>query len=185
MRSRTLAKRYARALLALATEEGNQVAVAEALGQVATVLVAPSVAMVVRNPAVGVDGRRTVVRSICSSLGIPRVLANCLFLLAERHRLDMVDDLARAYLDLLDEALGRTRVIIRSAVPLPEGHVQEILGVLQRRVPRRELIPVLEVDPDLLGGVVCEAEGIVYDGSVKAQVSRLARRMVAEGRPPA
>jgi len=183
MRSRTLAKRYARALLELATEEGNQVALAEALGQVATVLAAPSVASVVRNPAVGLDGRRTVVQSLADSLDIPSILANCLFLLAERHRLDIVDDLARAYLNLVDNVLGRSRVIVRSAVPLPEDHVQAILGVLRKHVPNRELIPVLEVDPDLLGGVVCEAEGIVYDGSVKTQVTRLARRMVADRRP--
>jgi F-type H+-transporting ATPase subunit delta len=180
MRSRILAKRYARALLDLAKEEGNQVELAEALGQVATVLAAPSVASVVRNPAVGLDGRRTVVGSVADSLGIPRILTSCLMLLAERHRLGIVDDLAHVYLDLVDQALGRTRVVVRSAVPLPEDHVQAILGVLRTHVPSRELIPVLEVDPDLLGGVVCEAEGIVYDGSVKTQVSRLRRRMVAD-----
>ena len=33
------------------------------------------------------------------------------------------------------------------------------------------------VDPDLIGGVMLDASGTVYDGSVKTQLARLADRM--------
>lgn len=180
MTSRGVAKRYARALHALASSDGNAETVAEALGQVATVLAAPSVAGIVRNPAIGSDGRRAVVRSLIEQLGLPKLVGNCLYILAERQRLEIVDDLWQAFVQLVDEAVGRGRVVIRSAAPLAESHAEQILEVLRRVTGKKELIPVLEVDPDLLGGVVCEAEGVVYDGSIRTQVNQLAQRMVSE-----
>jgi len=179
MRSGGVAKRYARALLGLAREEGDPVGLGEALEQVAAVLAAPSVAAVVRSPAVGTAGRRGIIQSLVQELGIPRLLANCLFLLAERQRLDIADDIGRAYIELLDQVLGRTRVIVRSAIPLSDDRLQELLAVLRKLTGKENLIPVVEVDGELLGGVVCETEGIVYDGSVRTQVSWLARQMIA------
>jgi F-type H+-transporting ATPase subunit delta len=173
-----LAKRYARALLALASEDGTEQALGDALGQAAAVLATPSIATVIYSPAVGLDGRRAVVHGLIENLGLPRLLANCLYLLAERGRLDIVDDLAHVYVELLDQRLGRSRVVVRSAVQLTDEQVQEILGALRGRVGTQELIPEVEVDSELLGGVVCEVEGVVYDGSIRTQVGRLARRMV-------
>ena len=181
MRSRAVGKRYARALLALVKDDGDLLALGEALGQVSTVLESPSVAAVVRNPAIGVVGRRAVVRSIVDNLALPQLLANCLFLLAERQRLNIVDDLWRAYMDLVDEALDRSRIVLRSAVPLTEKQVRQVLEVLRSVTGKKELVPVLEVDPDLLGGLVAEADGVVYDGSVRTQVKQLARQMLSEG----
>jgi F-type H+-transporting ATPase subunit delta len=180
MKSRTVAKRYARALLALAKENGDLVGLADALEQVAAALQMPSVGEIVRNPAIGVQGRHAVVRSLVDSLRLPGLLANCLHLLAERQRLDIVDDLWRAYVNLVDHALGRSRVVLRSAAPLTEEQVQQMLAVLRRLTGKEEIVPVLEVEPDLLGGVLAEADGVVYDGSVRTQVDELARQMVAE-----
>ena len=178
MTSGAVAKRYARAMLALARDEGDPAGLAAALQQVAAVLAVPSVAAVVRNPAVGLEDRRALVRRLVEDLSLPKLLESCLFLLAERQRLDIVDGLWRSYVELLDQALGRARVIVRSAVPLSEDDVEGILGVVRRLTGKENLIPVLEVDGELLGGIVCEVEGIVYDGSVRTHVDRLARQMV-------
>lgn len=179
MTGRAVAKRYARALLALAKEGGDPSAIADALEQVATALNAPSVADVVRSPAIKAEVRLDVVRKMVGSLQVPHLLANCLFLLAERRRLAIVDELWRSYLALLDQALGRRRVIMRSATPLSEEQVQRSLEALRGVVGSAEMIPVLEVDPELLGGVVAEIGGVVYDGSVRTQVAKLARQMTA------
>jgi F-type H+-transporting ATPase subunit delta len=175
----SVAKRYARALLALAQEEGDPVAMADALERVAAVLAVPSVAEVVRNPAVGFEERRALVRTLVDDLGLPKLLENCLFLLAERQRLDIVDGLWRAYVELVDQALGRARVVVRSAVTLTDDQVQEILAAVRKLTGKESLIPVLEVDAELLGGAVCEVEGVVYDGSLRTQVERLAQQMAA------
>jgi F-type H+-transporting ATPase subunit delta len=184
MKGGAVAKRYARALLALARENGDPTVIGEALGRAACALAAPEVAEIARSPAVGAGARMAVVRRVVGALGAPQVVANCLYLLAERRRLDIVETVWQAYLALLDEALGRGRVTVRSAVPLPEARLAALLAEFRELTGAAELVPRVEVDPNLLGGVVIETNGVVYDGSVRTQVSRLARRMTATGDTP-
>ncbi len=181
MRSRALAKRYARALLALAKEDGGPAAIAAALERAAAVLEAPTVAPVVASPALDTETRLTLVRKLIAALGLPKLVGNCLCLLAERQRLDLVGDLWRAYVDLLDQALGRRRVLVRSATALTDEQMRRVLDGMRRVVGGGEIIPLVEVEPDLIGGVVVEVGGVVYDGSIRTQVDRLARSMVAAG----
>ncbi len=179
MRGRAVAKRYARAMLALAKENGDPTVIGEALGRAACALAAAGVAEVVRSPVVGADARMAVVRRVVDTLGLPRVVANCLYLLSERRRLDIVEDVWQAYLVFVDEALGRSRVTVRSAVPLTDTQAQALLIALRGLTAKAELVPRFEVDAEILGGVVVEMGGVVYDGSVRTQIERLARRMTA------
>jgi F-type H+-transporting ATPase subunit delta len=41
----------------------------------------------------------------------------------------------------------------------------------------KQVIPTVVIDPDLLGGVLVEAQGKVYDGTVRAQLARLAKEL--------
>jgi F-type H+-transporting ATPase subunit delta len=177
MRATAVAKRYARALLALAKADGDPAALGDALARAAAAFTTPAVRDIVTSPAVGADARMMLVRRLVDGLGLPSLVANCLYLLSERRRLDIVGDLTAAYVALLDDLLGRSRVVVRSAIPLSQTQVDGLLPVLRARAGVREVIPVLEIDPDLLGGVVVEVGGVVYDGSVRTQVDRLARRM--------
>ena len=180
MTPRGVATRYARALLALAKESGDPASLAEPLERAAAALGAPDVAAVIGSPAIDSRTRIGLVRRVVESLELPTLVANCLMLLGERHRLDIVDDLWRAYRDLLDQTLGRSRVLIRSATPLSDADVTRVLDGLRRTMGDQELIPIVDVVPELLGGVVAEVRGVVYDGSVQTQIDRLARRMTAE-----
>ena len=181
MRSRALAKRYARALLALAQEGGDPAATATALERAAAALEGPTVAPVVASPAIDTEKRLALVRKLIDSLGLPKLVGNCLCLLAERQRLELVGDLWRAYVDVLDQALGRRRVVIRSASPLADEQLRRVLDGIRRVTGGGEIVPLVEVDPELIGGVVVEVGGVVYDGSTRTQVQALARRMVAAG----
>jgi F-type H+-transporting ATPase subunit delta len=169
-------------LLALAKEDGDPAAVGAALERAATALESATVAPVVASPALDTETRLALVRKLIASLGLPKLVGNCLCLLAERQRLDLVGDVWRTYADLLDEALRRRRVLVRSATPLTDEQMRRVLDGMRGVVGGGEIIPLAEVDPDLIGGVVVEVGGVVYDGSIRTQVNALARRMVAAGR---
>src|SRR4029077_15864589 len=100
-------------------------------------------------------------------------VANLIALLAERDRLTLLPDVARWYETLLDARIGRARVRIRSAMPLSAGDKNDLVELARRLTGRREVVAATDVDPELLGGVVIDAGGTVYDGSIKAQLERL------------
>jgi len=176
---RRLAKRYARALYSLTRE--SLASTAEELGRVTGVLEEPRLRLVLRSPAVDASARVRIARRVAVALGLSAGVGNLLCLLAERDRLDLVPDIAGVYEELVDATLGRARVLIRSATPLSAAEKNELVDLVRRLSGRREVLATTEVDPELLGGVVLDLDGTVYDGSLKAQLLRLSKQM-AEGR---
>jgi F-type H+-transporting ATPase subunit delta len=176
----SLAKRYARALLDLARDEGTLEATGEELGRVVGGFEEPDLQLLMLSPAIEASVRLRTAKALAAALGVSRTVANLVALLAEHNRLAILPDLARWYEDFLDDELGRARVAIRSAGPLGTAEKNELVELARRLTGRREVLATTEVDPELLGGLVLDLGGTVYDGSVKAQLSRLTKEM-AEG----
>jgi F-type H+-transporting ATPase subunit delta len=172
-----LGRRYARALLALARESGALAEAGEQLVRATATFAQPELRAVVLNPAIAVTTRRAVVGAIVDRLGLSSIVGNLIRLLADRDRLRVLPDVVRAYGDLVDRELGRAQVTIRSAAALTGSQLAELEELARRLTGREHVVVSTQVDPDLIGGVVVDATGTVYDGSVKTQLERLAGRM--------
>jgi F-type H+-transporting ATPase subunit delta len=170
----SLGRRYARALLGLARETGALVAAGEELAQAAAAFGDPQLQRIVLSPVVASAARRAVVEKVVERLGLSPLVKNLIRLLADRGRLWQLEQVAQAYDALVDRELGRARVTIRSATPLTGEQRAELERLARRLTGGKEMIVSAEVDPDLIGGVVLDAGGTVYDGSVKTQLARLA-----------
>lgn len=170
-------RRYARALFALASEENNQEQVGQALATVAETFTEPQLAAFAENTSLDQRTRRAVVKEIASAAGTPRVLANFLGVLAENNRLTALAAIAVEYGRLDDRRLGRVRASVKSARPLSEEGRRRIHEALERRTGKH-VISQDVIDPDLLGGVVVEIQGRVFDGSVRTRLERLKRSLV-------
>jgi F-type H+-transporting ATPase subunit delta len=175
----SLGKRYARGLLGL-TRAGSVDAAGADLARAAAAFEEPRLRAVIMSPAIQSGVRRQVVKEVVAALGPVPVVGNLVNLLADRDRLPLLSDVARWYDTLVDQAMGRARVQIRTAAPLSASEKSEVLELARRLTGRREVIATTDVDPELLGGVVLDAEGTVYDGSIRTQLARLSKEM-AEG----
>jgi len=175
-----LGKRYARALLDLARAEGVLEASAEELGRAVAAFEEPRLRPLCLSPALDTGTRLRNTTRVVAALGLSSTVGNLISLLAERNRLVLLPDVGRWYEALLDEALGRVRVTIRSAAALSPAQRNELLELARQLTGRREVLASTDVDAELLGGVVLDVDGTVYDGSLKAQLARLSKEM-AEG----
>ncbi len=176
-----LARRYARALLELARAEGTLEASGVELGRGAAAFAEPRLRAVVLSPAIDGAVRLRIAGEVIASLGISPTVANLLRLLAAHDRLRLVDEVARAYDALVDDELGRARVLVRSAVALTASERSELVALARRLTGRREILLTTEVDPELLGGVVLAAGATVYDGSIRTQLLRCGREVAERG----
>jgi len=175
-----LAKRYARALLELAREEESVEASGEELARAVAAFEEPRLALLMSSPAVDPVARLRTAKAVAAAIGLSNTLAKFVALLAERNRLAVLADVGRWYERLLDDELERARVTIRSAAPLSVAEKNDLLELARRLTGRHEILTTTEVAPELLGGVVLDVRGTVYDGSVKTQLERLTKGM-AEG----
>jgi F-type H+-transporting ATPase subunit delta len=104
------------------------------------------------------------------------LVRNFLQVLVDRGRIAEFADLARAFAERVAEAEGRITVEAVTAVALPDDLRQQVVGRLAGETGR-EVDLTETVDPDIVGGLVLRAGGVVVDGSVAHQLEELRRKL--------
>jgi len=173
------ARRYAKALLDLATEQKAEEQVGQELSQIATALADPAVAQIMTRQTPSAKARKDLIDQLVASLSLHPLVANFLRVLAENDRLNTLTDIGDTYQTLLEEALGKIRVHIRSAATLSKKELQSVVEAFSR-LTNKTVIPTVDVDPDLLGGVVVTVAGQVYDASLKSQLRRMGEALAQQ-----
>lgn len=174
--SGAVARRYARALFALAKESGALQPTADQLARLAGVAGDATVLPVLRSPLLSTPRRRELAQMLARELRLSELLARFIQLLADHQRLGELPAIADRFQRLLDTELGRVRITIRTATPLDADREAEIIAVFAALTGKQVLSHVV-IDAALLGGVVVDVEGKVYDGSVRTQLDRLAKEL--------
>ena len=177
MRPDAVARRYARALFALAEEQGTLDPVGASLAATARLLENPEVARVLTGPLAR-ERKQELLRDIGASAGAPPALRDFLQLLAERDRLRRLSAIQAVFDELVDRRRGRTRATMRSAAPLPPDALAELTRVFGA-LTGKQVIAEVRVEPELLAGVIVEVEGRVYDGSLRTQLGKLRHQMAS------
>ena len=173
----SLARRYARALVGLATTPAQRDKFARDMTSIAdlarqrdesgrtmlSVLSADRFAMSDRKNLLGVLARR---------VGADPMVVKFLDLVLERDRMEGLLEIARAYQRMADEAAGRLQAQITSAQPLAPDELQKIKSALEKATGK-QVVTSTAVDPELIGGVVAKVGSYVIDGSVRATLQQL------------
>lgn len=172
----SVARRYAKALFSLAQEANSVEATASELGRLAALANAPELRDILSSPLLSVSSRTQLVQAIAQDLKLSDLLTRFARLLADHQRLAELPFIQHHFDRLLDASLGRVRATIRSASRL-DPHQQNALVATFSKLTGKQVVPNLIVDAELLGGVVIEVGGRVYDGSVRTQLERLAKQL--------
>lgn len=173
-----IARWYAKALYALAAEARRAEAVAEELARFEALLEAePALRNVLLRPWVKAVTKRAIVLEVAGHLGLATQTRHFLALVAQRRRLALLGEILAAYRARVDEAAGRVRARVRSAVRLADAERAALRERLSRRLGKTVLLET-EVDPTLLGGFVAEVGSRVLDMSVAGQLRALRERIV-------
>ncbi|MBI5505488.1 MAG: ATP synthase F1 subunit delta [Deltaproteobacteria bacterium] len=173
-----VARRYGRALFELA-REASQV---EPIGELLAIVAAAVSSLEPGSLAPGLltlQQRHQLGAALAPTFGHQPLLSRFVGVLAENDRLGQIPAIARTYERLGDAAAGRVRVRVRSASPLTDAELDSIRESLER-LTGHVVVPELEIDDDLIGGVTVESQGRVYDGSIRTQLALLERRMAGE-----
>jgi F-type H+-transporting ATPase subunit delta len=180
MSNRTSAARYARALFDVALEQSDIAQVDRDLAAVvATIDENPELGQVLTNPGVPDSARRNIIGAVAARLGVTAPVAKLLALIAERHRLDLLPDVASVYRDRLLAHQNIVEATVTTALPLSPDATSAVQAGLAEATGKHVEMKV-SVDPSLLGGVVARVGSTVYDGSVRTQLEKMRDRLVAE-----
>ncbi len=171
-----VARRYAKALFELAQESNTLEAVAEQLDRLTAVALDPSVDRVMVSPLLSPAQRSGLAQTLATELGLSDLLTRFLRFLADQKRLGSLAAINEQFGRMIDSAMSRVRITIRTSMPLDEAQQAEIVSKFST-LTGKQVLPSVVIDPALLGGVVVEAAGKVYDGSIRTQLNRLAAEL--------
>lgn len=176
-RDRGAARRYARALLDVALAQGEDAAVAQGLRDAVLVLAGhPELQKLLSNPAVAGDRKRALVAAIWKRAG-SALLQRLLELLASRERMELLPEVAQAYVAAWNAQRGVVTAEVLTAEGLDAAQSQRLAAALGR-VTGRTVELQAQLDPSLLGGVLVRMEGRVYDASVRGRLRSLRRHLL-------
>jgi len=168
-----IARRYAKALVQLGSENNMTERFSEELRSVEN-LIASNAEMraAFGNPAFTADQKKQIMKELVSKLSCSELVANFLLLLVDKNRVVFLSQIVQTYEKLADEQSGVIRPVITSAFALDDGQVVAIKTALEQKTGKK-IIPQVTVDPSLIGGVVTQIGDIAYDSSVKTQLARI------------
>jgi F-type H+-transporting ATPase subunit delta len=168
------AKRYARAVFELATEEGQVEEWSRRLGTVSDLLSDPQVAAVLTNPTIPV-GRRMELISAAPHEIDPEA-TNLARLLIESNRVREVRGVADEFEALVDAGAGRVRATVTTAVELTPAERDQIAKQLSERLGKEIRIEVV-VDKRILGGLKLQYGDRLIDATLATKLQQLRRRL--------
>ena len=179
-----LGRRYAKALLDLAREQGE---LDTALKDVAALSSAwktsSELREIVGNPVVPRPALKAAVDSVMAKLGISKLVRNTVNLLSDKGRLAALEEVLAALEELAEAETGRVRVEVVSAKPLEDAYYARLVEKLQR-VTDRQVVLVKKQDPSIIGGVISRVGDQVFDGSLSNRLSELRETLLANGDTP-
>ncbi|MCW5980730.1 MAG: ATP synthase F1 subunit delta [Bryobacteraceae bacterium] len=178
--SLAIANRYAHALADVVLDPSSGIDARRSAGQLrsveALVKESPDLRAVLMNPAVTPPRKRAVVSRLVEPLALPPALRNFLFVLIDRRRIGLLDEIRQAFENVLDQRLGVVRADIASAKDLDAGQ-RAMLTEKLAMLTGSQVRPEYAVDPSLLGGAVVRIGSTIYDGSLRGQMEALRKRL--------
>ncbi len=166
------AKRYARAVFELASEERDVEDWSKRLAQLSEVLADRTIAAVLTNPTIPSERRMELVESA----NLDPDAANLVKLLIDSDRVRDIDDIVEEYQRLADYAAGRVRATVTTAVDLDRAGRQRIEEMLSARFAK-EFTVDFQTEPRILGGLKLQYGDRLIDASVATRLQQLRRRL--------
>jgi F-type H+-transporting ATPase subunit delta len=174
------AERYAKALFELAEEDNNKDEVRKELRILTDAIdYDPGLRSVLLEPLHPAAERKAVLESLSRKLGSGNALRNFYGFLIDQRRLVDIVAIREAYDRIADRQIGITQVELRTASTLSESQLADLREALMECTGGQVELSV-EIDPRLLGGIVAKVGDVLFDGSVKSQLSQMRASLLAE-----
>ena len=173
MISFVLAKRYAQAVIDLAREENI---IAEVSGDLEDVVglfeESPDLAFIFADPTISIQKKKDILSVILDKAGVLDLTKRFVYVLLEKNRIVGIEEIAAAYRNIADTIHNRVRTRVVVAFPLGKGDEKKVREALSK-LTGKEVILEIEVDENILGGVVAYVGSQVYDWSLANQLEQV------------
>jgi F-type H+-transporting ATPase subunit delta len=170
---RTIARRYAKALMELAEEKKTiEKTKDDLVAFIGAIDMLPAMQKLFASPVFTPENKKSVIRELARKLKLQPSTERFLEYLTEAGRIRYVKDVHEAFLAILEEHQNRATVQLSTAVSVNETDIADIKKKLELMTGKAVDIKV-QVDATLIGGAKAQMGSVIYDGTIKNQFDKM------------
>ncbi|MCB9744684.1 MAG: ATP synthase F1 subunit delta [Alphaproteobacteria bacterium] len=176
--------RYAQALIELAGEvdakENLVERFASDLGRFGALATNPDTLLMetLSHPGFTIEERLNALDAVLQTLNLHPLVGNFLRVVLEKGRFRLLPGMIEAYTEQADALAGRVRAKVATARALDADMRAQVTRSLEAATGKTVIIEE-SVDATLIGGVVAEVEGRVFDASLRTRLLNLRQRLLS------
>ncbi len=171
------AKNYSNALFETSKEEGKTEKVLSELEYIVDLVNKNDyLKEFLLNPVISKDDKKKVISQVFEGI-ISSITMDFLFLLNDNSRLNILETLLSQYTKKVDEELKIERPCVISAIELSEEYKNIITQKLETKMNAR-VLPIFEVEPEIIGGLIIEARDKTIDCSLSAKFKNMTKQLI-------
>ena len=177
MKSTAAGRRYAKALFTLAQEESRVAEIREELSNLSELVAQnPELSRVLLTPLHPVEERKNVLDALIREAGLSKTVRHFMAFLVDQRRLVDFEGIREEYERLADEQAGLVTAEVVSARELDANDEERLRRALSAATGREVRLDI-QLDPELIGGVIAKVGDLVFDGTLRAQLGQLRATM--------
>ena len=177
MSESTIARRYAKALIEIAQDEGKVEPYRlelENFNQAA--LGSPELLKILANRFLPVSERMGIINELSQKLSLSVTVIHFLKFLMQKGRMDLFHFVTAAYRRFAFALQNREEALVTTAAALPDSTYEEIKKTLEATT-RKTMVLNREIDPAVIAGICIRVGNEIYDGTVKTELDKLSLNM--------
>ena len=177
MSEAVVAKRYARALLNIASEKKLYDQFAQDLSLLnATFELNPDFETLLSHPRIALDAKKDMLKQAFSGKLSEDVLS-LILLLVESNRENIIPDLVKEYIAMANDAQNIVDATVYSTFSLSEAELSKLSAEFGKTIGKTIRLKAV-LDPSIVGGLLIRIGDRLYDGSVRGKLSRFRQTLV-------
>jgi len=97
----------------------------------------------------------------------------------EKNREDILFEIFKGFIALVDKKNGVVKASVTSAVDLTDDMKRNLLGSLENKTSSK-VVADYKIDQKIIGGFIAQIEDTVYDASIKHQLELLRKTLLED-----
>ncbi len=130
---------------------------------------------ILSNSSINLGKKKEILSEIFTNK-IDKKLINFLFILTEKNKINLLDEILISYEQLYAKSLDISIVEIISAVDLKQDYKNKIIEKLESKL-NKKVEPNWEIKPEIIGGLIFKIDDTVIDSSLKNKIENFSKIM--------
>ncbi len=171
------AKRHAQAVFQIALEKKDVEKWRAELKDIAAILGDPQLRAILEDPRFRLSEKEKLINKCLP--GTSQLALNFAYLLVAKQRLGILQQIVSEYERMADSYLGLEHAKVITAIPV-DMESRNKLSERLAAITGKKIVLTTEVDPAIIGGFVARFGDELIDGSTKAKLEALKKRLVTQ-----